>query len=189
MELKQDIIDNICQNILHYCKFKKLDAYSIFRYLTGKQGKRNNIFIDVGKLDMPNLSQDDEIALAGFITQVNPFFNVSDTTKLEYYRKNYHVAQKVYEKCKRYVEERSIVSYYQLKKINNTAVTFLTYYDLDDKPTGANKNDAAQYSSREEAVKQANKFLALYRFLKLDMALELIAFNCNHEILEKSLIN
>ena len=189
MGLKQDIIDNICQNILHYCKFKKLDAYSIFRYLTGKQGKRNQIFVDVSNLDIPSLSPEDELSLTDFITQVNPFFNFNDQAKLEYYKKNYFVAQRVFEKCKKFVEERSIVSYYRLKQSQSSPSAFLTYYDLDDKPLVGSKNDAAQYLSKDEAVIQANKFLALYRFLKLEMTLELTAFNCNHEILEKSLIN
>lgn len=189
MELKEEIISNISQNILHNCKFKKLDAYSIFRYLTGKQTKRNPISIDLSKIDLPVLSEQDIASLNDFIIQVNPFFNMNDSVKLDYYKKNYFVAQKVFVKCQKYLEERNIIAFYRIKQTKNSIASFMTFYDLDDRSPTNSRSEVAQYAYKDQVLEQANKFLALYRFLKLDMSLEILGFNSNDEILEKFVVN
>lgn len=184
MIIKDDLIQTLTQSVLHSCKFKKLDLYSIFRFLTAKQAKRQNI--DYSSFKTPELKPEEEKSLQAFISQVNPYFDKLDNAKYEYYIKNYYLAKMISEKCCKYFEEKNIIKSYRIKQKNGKNQSYMTFYELDD--IRGHKTEIATYESKERALEQVNKFLALYRFLRIEMPLELIAFNCNEEILEKEFI-
>ena len=183
MQPNDEIIKTLYQNILHQNKFKKIDLYGIFRYLTSKKTKNN---FDFSKLSVGELTDEQEKDISEFISKVNPFFKKEDVAKYDYYKNNYILAEVLLKKCIQYERDKNTIAGYKVRFQNSNR--YMTYYDFDD-DSQIKSNNAAYYENQNEVFARADKYLSFYRFLQIPKSIEIVALNPHDETIESFLIS
>lgn len=182
MQPNDEIVKTLYSNILHQNKFKKIDLYTIFRYLTSKKTKNN---YDFTKLNVGVLSEEQEKDIQDFISKVNPFFKKDDVSKYDYYKNNYILAEVLLNKCIQYERDKNTIAGYKVRFENSNR--YMTYYDLDD-DSQIKSNNAAHYQNKIDVFARVEKYLSFYKFLQIPKSVEIVALNPHDEIIETFVI-
>lgn len=164
----------LCSHLINNAKIKKIDEYSIFRFLTNKKNKVS-INLDNFSLD----AQVEDYKLKDFIANVNPFYDYIVNDKKDYYKNYYLISHKLFNICKTMIEQKETPVGFRI--VNADTGNFMSYYELDDEENGNVKNSAF-YEKQAEAEKAANAYLKLYRYLEIEKNLQIWSYN-NQDIL------
>ena len=167
----------LCSQIINAPKIKKIDVYSVFRFITNKKHK---VTIRPEDYDLGPLV--DDLAIKEFISQVNPYFGYDDDEKFNYYKVYYQISKELVGLCDKIQSEKEVPFGYRIYDATNNI--FLTFNDVDDEIFGK-INNVAFYKDEHEAYKVGSCHLKLYKFLEIERRLELWVYNSQDTVLKK----
>lgn len=170
-------IESLCSQIINAPKIKKVDIYSVFRFITNKKHK-----VTIRPEDYQLSSQVDDDVIKEFISQVNPYFGYDDDEKMKYYKLYYQISKELVATCDKIQNEKEVPFGYRIYDATNNV--FLTFKEVDDEIFG-NINKIAFYKDEEEAVKVAAGHLKLFRFLEIERELQIWVYNSQDSVLKK----
>ncbi len=181
MEETELYLNSLCHHLLHKCHLKKLDIYSVFRALTNKKYK---LSINLEKFDLTTPVDQDE--LKEFIANVNPFYDFDSGQKTEYYTNYFLISTTLQIWCSKMIEESTKACNFKLYDV--TKNRYLAEVDLDEIKAKSNYGIAV-FTEKEEAVDAAKAYLKLYRYLDIEKKIQVLSYNNQEVIIERTEIN
>jgi hypothetical protein len=174
-----DILEKVCkilQTQRKTAKDEKVESISVFRILTNR--KLFPYDIDLSEEEINSIDNKNE-KFKKFVFNVNPFFKFDNKEKLNFYKKYFYIADKIFDDVVKLFSKRKEPKYYSLFDVTNqTDVMFENF-------TSDGQKGPAIFSTFEEAKKNINKYTAAYRALGLEMIIAIRKMNEMHEIIEE----